>query len=325
VTPVTGLAELDHPQLDPSAEDFLTWLAVERGRAPNTIIAYRRDLVAYEKFLSDSGLRVENASQRAVERHIAGLIATGCNPASASRALTAVRGLYRFRAEEGIAGKDPTSDLPAPRVGQRLPKAISEEEVIRLLDAASGPAPSDLRDRAMLELLYCTGMRVGELTGLSLGDIGWETGLVRVLGKGSKERLVPIGRFAEESLERWLDQGGRPELAPRRWARKGDAEAVFLNARGGRLTRQGAWGVITKRARIAGLEGKVHPHVLRHSCATHMLARGADVRVVQELLGHSSVATTQVYTRVTVEHLRSAYEAAHPRSGGRAKRRRLEK
>ena len=319
------LAELEGPVLDPSAEDFLTWLAVERGRAPNTIIAYRRDLLAYEEFLRDSGLNVSRASQRAVERHISGLIARGCNPASASRALTAIRGLYRFRAEEGVDGKDPTTDLPAPRVGQRLPKAISEDEVIRLLDAASGAAPCDLRDRAMLELLYCTGMRVGELTGLSIGDIGWETGLVRVLGKGSKERLVPTGRYAEQSLERWLDQGGRPELAPRRWARRGDAEAVFLNARGGRLTRQGAWGVIVKRARIAGLEGKVHPHVLRHSCATHMLARGADVRVVQELLGHSSVATTQVYTRVTVEHLRSAYEAAHPRSGGRAKRRRLEK
>jgi integrase/recombinase XerD len=294
---VSKLVDLGRPVLDPSAEDYLTWLSVERGRAPNTIIAYRRDLLAYESFLRDSGLQVANADQRAVERHIAGLLAAGCNAASASRALTAVRGLYRFRAEEGMPGKDPTSDLPAPRVGQRLPKAIGEDEVIRLLDAASGTAPGDLRDRAMLELLYCTGMRVGELTGLSIGDVGWETGLVRVLGKGSKERLVPMGRFAEQSLERWLDQGGRPEFAPRRWARRGDAEAVFLNARGG----------------------------LRHSCATHMLARGADVRVVQELLGHSSVATTQVYTRVTVEHLRTAYEAAHPRSGSRAKRRRLEK
>jgi integrase/recombinase XerD len=288
-------------------------------------MAYRRDLLAYERFLHDSGLKVANADQRAVERHLAALMAGGSNPASASRALTAVRGLYRFRAEEGFGEHDPTSDLPAPRVGQRLPKAITEEEVIRLLDAANGVAPADLRDTAILELLYCTGMRVGELVGLCLGDIGWETGLVRVLGKGSKERLVPMGRFAEQSLERWLDQGGRPELAPRRWARRGDAEAVFLNARGGRLTRQGAWGVISKRALIAGLEGKVHPHVLRHSCATHMLARGADVRVVQELLGHASVATTQVYTRVTVEHLRSAYEAAHPRSGGRRNRRRAEK
>jgi integrase/recombinase XerD len=163
------------------------------------------------------------------------------------------------------------------------------------------------------------------VTGRSLSDVGSDSGLTRVLGKGHKERLVPVGRFAEQALERWLDHGGRPELEPRRWARRGDAEALFLNARGGRLTRQGAWEVIARRARGVGLGDKVHPHVLRHSCATHMLARGADVRVVQELLGHASVATTQVYTRVTVEHLRGAYEAAHPRAGGRALRRRLEK
>ena len=313
---MSKVADPQGPTLDPSAEDYLTWLAVERGRAANTIMAYRRDLLAYEAFLRRSGLEVDRADQRAVERHLATLMASGCTPASASRALSAVRGLYRFRAEEGMGDKDPTSDLPAPRAGQRLPKAISEEEVVRLLEAANGPAPIDLRDRAILELLYCTGMRVGELVGLSLGDIGWETGLVRVFGKGSKERLVPMGRFAEESLERWLDQGGRPELEPRRWARRGDAEAVFLNARGGRLTRQGAWCVISKRARQAHLDAQVHPHVLRHSCATHMLARGADVRVVQELLGHASVTTTQAYTLVTVDKLREVYAAAHPRALG---------
>jgi integrase/recombinase XerD len=269
--------------------------------------------------LAERGLTVEKAPKRAVERHVAALLESGHAQSSASRALSAIRGLYKFRAEEGMknSDRDPTSDVPAPRQAQRLPKAITEDQVLALLDAASGTAPRDLRDRAMLELLYCTGMRIGELVGLSLGDIGWESGLVKVLGKGSKERLVPMGRYAIDALERWLDHGGRPELAPRRWARRGDSEAVFLNARGGRLTRQGAWEVICKRARIAGLDSLVHPHVLRHSCATHMLARGADVRVVQELLGHASVATTQIYTRVTVEHLRSAYEAAHPRSGSR--------
>lgn len=308
--------------LDPSSEDYLTWLSVEKGRADNTISAYRRDLIAYEAFLRQSGTTVAKAPKRAVESHVASLLAGGHNQASTSRALSAIRGLYRFRAEEGLKNSenDPTSDVPAPKPALRLPKAIKEDEVIRLLDAASGTAPRDLRDRAMLELLYCTGMRISELVGLSLGDIGWESGLVKVLGKGSKERLVPMGRFAIGALERWLDYGGRTELAPRRWARRGDQEALFLNARGGRLTRQGAWEVINKRARMAGLSGKVHPHVLRHSCATHMLARGADVRIVQELLGHSSVSTTQIYTRVTVEHLRSAYEAAHPRSGGRRKK-----
>jgi integrase/recombinase XerD len=166
----------------------------------------------------------------------------------------------------------------------------------------------------MLEVLYGTGMRVSELAGLSLGDLGSDTGLVRVLGKGSKERLVPLGRCATAALEQWLAPGGRPRFEPRRWARRGDAEAVFLNTRGGRLTRQGIWGVLKKRARAAGLEDKVHPHVLRHSCATHMLAHGADIRVVQELLGHVSIATTQIYTRVSLSHLRQAYEQAHPRS-----------
>ncbi len=324
---MTSFADLDEaePALDPSAEDYLTWLYVERGRATNTIAAYRRDLVAYEQFLRDSGLDVTSADRTALERYMAKMARAGSGAASRARALTAVRGLYRFRAEEGAGDADPTSDVQAPRVGQRLPKAISEDEVLTLLDSASGTLPRDLRDKAMLELLYGTGMRVGELVGLSLGDIGSDSGLIRVFGKGSKERLVPLGRFAAPTLERWLDQGGRPELVPRRWARKGDSEALFINARGGRLTRQGAWEVIAGRARSVGLGDKVHPHVLRHSCATHMLARGADVRVVQELLGHASVATTQVYTKVTVEHLRGAYEAAHPRSGGRAKRRRAEK
>jgi integrase/recombinase XerD len=302
------------PQLEQSAEDYLTWLAVEKGRAQNTIKAYRRDLVGYEEFLRHRHRSLEASDRRTVEKYVEHLLLAGQGPGSVSRAMSAVRGLYRFRAEEGIGEGDPTAEVPAPKPGLRLPKAITEDEVVRLLDAASGSGPRDLRDRAMLELLYGTGMRVGELVGLSLADLGSDTGLIRVLGKGSKERLVPLGRMAATAVDLWLDPGGRPELVPRRWARRGDAEALFINARGGRLTRQGAWEVITKRAAAAGLSDKVHPHVLRHSCATHMLARGADIRVVQELLGHSSVATTQIYTRVTVEHLRSAYESAHPRA-----------
>jgi integrase/recombinase XerD len=323
VSPIPDLGiDEKEPDLDPSAEDYLNWLAVERGRAQNTLLAYRRDLVTYEGFLRDHGRSVEKASRTDVERHIAHLLSSGHSAGSASRALTAVRGLYRFRAEEGMKGDDPTIDVAAPHTGDRLPKALTEAEVIKLLDTASGTTPIDLRDRAMLELLYGTGMRVSELVGLSLGDMGSESGLIKVLGKGSKERLVPVGRFAEEALDLWLDHGGRPELAPRQWARRDDQEAVFLNFRGRRITRQGVWEVMSKRAREAHLHSKVHPHVLRHSCATHMLARGADVRVVQELLGHASVATTQIYTRVTVEHLRSAYESAHPRAAGRARKKR---
>jgi integrase/recombinase XerD len=324
--PIPDIAVDDsEADLDPSAEDYLTWLVVERGRARNTLLAYRRDLVAYESFLRDRGRTVRSATRTDLERHVAHLLSTGHSAGSASRALTAVRGLYRFRAEEGMPGDDPTIDVAAPKTGDRLPKALTEDEVIKLLDAASGTTPLDLRDKAMLELLYGTGMRVSELVGLSLGDIGSESGLIKVLGKGSKERLVPVGRFAEVALDIWLDQGGRPELAPRKWARRGDAEAVFLNFRGRRITRQGVWEVMSKRAREAHLRSAFHPHVLRHSCATHMLARGADIRVVQELLGHASVATTQIYTRVKVEHLRTAYESAHPRATGRARKKRAGK
>jgi integrase/recombinase XerD len=202
----------------------------------------------------------------------------------------------------------------------RLPKALDEDEVAALIDAAAGSGPLERRDRAVLELLYATGMRVSELVGLGLGDVRFETGLLRVVGKGDKQRLVPVGRLAAEAIEAWLAPGGRDALTPLRWARRGDAEALFLNRRGRRLSRQGVWGLMKARAAGVGLENRVHPHVLRHSCATHMLAHGADIRVVQEVLGHASVATTQVYTKVSMEHLRRSYEQAHPRAGrGRAK------
>ncbi len=306
--------------LSSSAEEYLTFLTVERGRARNTIVSYRRDLLAYEAFLAAHGRSAQDARLTDIEDHLAALRAGGLSAASVARALAAVRGLHRFRLEEGWTTNDPTTEVAPPRVPKRLPKALSEADVERLLDAAGGEDPFSLRDRAMLEILYGTGMRVSELAGLSLGDLGSDTGLVRVLGKGDKERLVPLGGYAEAALEYWLGAAGRPELEPRRWARRGDAEAVFLNARGGRLTRQGVWGVLEKRAKAAGLQARVHPHVLRHCCATHMLAHGADIRVVQELLGHVSIATTQIYTRVSPEHLRTAYEQAHPRARPRSSR-----
>ena len=302
--------------LSRSAEEYLTWLAVEQGRARNTLHAYRRDLAAYELFLAAHHRRVEDADMAAVEEHLAARRAAGLSAASVARALAAVRGLHRFLVDEGLAERDPTAELAPSPQPRRLPKALSEEEVGRLLGAAEGDDPVVRRDRAVLELLYGTGMRVSELAGLSLGALGSDTGLLRVLGKGDKERLVPVGRQAALALERWLAPGGRPELEPARWARRGDAEAVFLNTRGSRLSRQGVWIVLRKRARAAGLGERVHPHVLRHSCATHMLAHGADIRVVQELLGHVSIATTQAYTKVTAEHLRTAYERAHPRASG---------
>jgi integrase/recombinase XerD len=309
---VTGRAP--RAELGRDGEEYLSWLAVEQGRSRNTLAAYRRDLVDYETFLAGRGLDLEHADPAVLDAFVASRRAQGLSAASVSRRLTAVRGLHRFRLDEGASARDPTVDVRPPRAPLRLPKAIDEEEVARLIDAAPPVDPVGRRDRAMLELLYGTGMRVSELVGLSLADLRSDTGLVRVVGKGDKERLVPLGRCADDALDGWLGEGGRPALEPRRWARRGDAEAVFLNTRGGRLTRQGAWGVLKGRARRAGLEDRVHPHVLRHSCASHMLAHGADIRVVQELLGHRSIATTQIYTRVTPEHLRRAYEQAHPRA-----------
>jgi site-specific recombinase XerD len=204
--------------------------------------------------------------------------------------------------------------VAAPRVPSGLPKPLSEEAVTALLGAVVGNDPVHRRDRAVLELLYGTGMRISELCGLSLGDVDPESGLVRVFGKGAKERIVPVGRPALAAVADWLGPDGRPRLVPARWARRGDAEALFLNQRGGRLSRQAGWAIVTAYGSRAGLTDPLSPHVLRHSCATHMLDRGADLRVVQELLGHASISTTQVYTKVSTERLRRAFDAAHPRA-----------
>jgi integrase/recombinase XerD len=301
-----------------AGEEFLSWLEVERGRSPRTLSAYRRDLRAYHDGLADRGVTMERASSADVAAYLSALRTTH-SPASTARAHSSIRGFYRFLVEEGLRTDDPTVDLPSIGLTELLPKALSEDETERLLGAVVGTGPTVLRDRALLEVLYGTGARVSEVVGLNLGDVADALGagdmpLVRVLGKGDKERVVPLGRVARLALADWLSGQGRPLLEPKRWRRRSDAEALFLNARGGRLTRVGAFGVVKKYAARVGLEDKVSPHVLRHSCATHMLGRGADVRVVQELLGHASIATTQRYTRVSPEHLRRAYEGAHPRA-----------
>ncbi|MDA8070642.1 MAG: tyrosine recombinase [Actinomycetota bacterium] len=302
-------------ELEPSVEEFLTWLTVDQGRAANTVAAYRRDLSAYQRFVHGQGRSLPEVDAGLLDVYLDEMVAGGSSAASVARATAAIRGFHRFAAEELGADHDPTERLAPVRRAPRLPKALPEAEVARLIDAVVDGDAVGLRDRAMLELLYGTGMRVGELVSLDLDDLRSDTGLVRVLGKGNKERLVPLGAEARWSLSRWLGPEGRPRLVPRRWRRRGDSTAVFLNVRGGRLTRQGVWAVMNQRAAEAGVTGTVHPHVLRHSCATHMLAGGADVRVVQELLGHASVVTTQLYTKVTLEHLRRAYDAAHPRAG----------
>jgi integrase/recombinase XerD len=301
------------------SEELLSWLAVEKGRAHNTLAAYRRDLVAYEAWLRSQGVDLGAVAEGWVDegtvaRYVAHLRAAGLAPASVARAMVTIRSLHRFLVVEGPAQADPARALRPPPVPQGLPKALSEEEVGSLLAAVTGDSPAPRRDRAVLELLYGTGMRISELTGLSVADVTSDEQLIRVLGKGNKERLVPLGRFARQALDAWLGPGGRPALANRKGARRADAAALFLNLRGGRLSRQGAWGIVRLYGRRVGLDGKLTPHVLRHSCATHMLDHGADIRVVQELLGHASIATTQIYTKVSSERLRTVYDAAHPRA-----------
>jgi len=301
-------------ELPIEVEELLSWLAVERGRSPNTLAAYRRDLRAYSEWLRERGLGLGAVHTNDVEDYVHALRADGRAPSSVARAVVAVRSLHRFLVDEGLSDSDPAADLEPPRVPAALPKALSEPEVLALLEGPLGDEPLVRRDRAVLELLYGTGIRISELVGLSLADVDLDGALLRAFGKGSKERIVPIGRPARRAVEAWLDTGGREAVAPERWARRGDAEAVFLNARGRRLTRQGAWLIVKRYGDLVGLGAKLSPHVLRHSCATHMLDHGADIRAVQELLGHVSISTTQVYTKVSTERLWKVYDESHPRA-----------
>ena len=298
------------------AEEYLSWLAVERGRSLNTLAAYRRDLAAYVEFLAGRGLAVADVTEPVVEDYVAFLKAARRAPSSVARALVAVRSLHRFLEDEGDVAGNPAEEVGPPRVPAGLPKALSEAEILSLLGAVAGDDAPARRDRAILEVLYACGLRVSELVGLSLADLDLDAGLLRAFGKGAKERVVPVGRVARQALVAWLAPPGRGVMAPERWARRGDSEAVFLNTRGGRLSRQGAWGIVRHHGDKVGLGDRLTPHVLRHSCATHMLDHGADIRVVQELLGHASISTTQVYTKVSTERLRRIYDAAHPRARG---------
>ena len=301
-------------ELPIEVEELLSWLAVERGRSPNTLAAYRRDLRAYTSWLRERGRPIPDVVASDIEDYVGALRSDGKAPASVARAVVAVRSLHRFLADEGMTGGDPSADLEPPRVPSSLPKALTERDVNALLDAPLGDEPLVRRDRAVLEVLYGTGIRISELVGLSLADVDIDGALLRAFGKGAKERIVPLGRPARRSLEAWLDDGGRGAVVPERWARRGDAEAVFLNARGRRITRQGAWLVVKRYGDQVGLGAKLSPHVLRHSCATHMLDHGADIRAVQELLGHATISTTQVYTKVSTERLWRVSDEAHPRA-----------
>jgi integrase/recombinase XerD len=309
-----GDVAVDPDELPLDVEEWLSWLATERGRSPATLAAYRRDVGRWWRWLRAAGLDLAAADEAAIERFVADLRDAGLAPATVKRVVVVVRSLHRFLADEERLPGDPGADVATPHVPSALPKALTEGEVTSILDAVVGDEPVARRDRAVLEVLYGAGLRISELVGLSLGDVDLESGLLRAFGKGAKERVVPLGRHASTALRAWLDPGGRPVLVPARWARRSHADAVFLNQRGGRLTRQGAWLVVKRYGSAVGLEAKLSPHVLRHSCATHMLDHGADIRAVQELLGHASISTTQVYTKVSTERLFAAYRAAHPRA-----------
>ena len=311
---------IDAVQLPLAAEEFLSWMATERGRAVNTLSAYRRDLTGYCEWMHRQGAGVESVTTSDLNRFV-GERRKVAAPSTVARQLAAIRMLHRFLVEEGLAQFDPTADLDGVRVPAGLPKPLTEAQVTQLLDAVTGSDPVALRDRALLELLYATGARISEVCGLALGDVDLEHRAARLYGKGSKERLVPFGRAAADALAGWLGPGGRPLLVPAAWKRRADAEAMFLNQRGSRLARQVGWSVVKKYGARAGIPAAaLSPHVLRHSCATHLVDHGADLRIVQELLGHASVSTTQVYTKVSQDRLVQVYRDAHPRARGRRER-----
>ena len=296
-------------------ERFLDHLAAERGLSPHTLAGYRRDLGRYAAFLAERGIDGAAAADESV---IAGFVAhlsaarhgddKPYRSSSVARAVAAVRSLHRFLVLEGDAADDASAGVIRPRVPRTLPRPLTVDEIGRILASPTGGTPIAFRDAAILETLYGAGLRVSELVSLDVDEVDVEEGSVRVIGKGSKERIVPLGRYARSALQAYVVQG-RPALAGSR-----SRAALFLNHRGGRLTRQGCDVILRGHVKRAGVKKRVSAHTLRHSFATHLLEGGADVRVVQELLGHASVATTQIYTLVTEQHLREAYFSAHPRA-----------
>ena len=285
-------------------DDYLSILAVERGLSHNTIRAYRRDLEGYLAFLGEQA-----PSPEMVDGFLASLHEEGMRSTTIARKLAAVRGFHRFLVVEGLSDEDPTRFAETPRTRMGFPKALDVHETIRLVEAPPGDTNLGKRDRALLETLYGAAVRVSELVDLDLPEVDLDTRTALVRGKGSKQRLAPLGRPAVEAIRAYLPV--RLELCRSRE----DPGAVFLNARGGRLTRQGVFGIVRKHALRAGIPpSRVSPHVLRHSAATHMVERGADLRTVQDILGHASVSTTQVYTRMSLQHLHEVYVEAHPRA-----------
>lgn len=287
-------------------ERYLDGLALERGLARNTLEAYRRDLSALGAFLADLGVALEAADAAALAAHLRHLRRRQLAPRSVRRALASIRGFFRHLVERGERADDPSLHLQPPKLWRQLPTTLSEAQVEALLAAPDIATPPGLRDRAMLELLYATGLRVSELVGLKLSQLRFDVGFLVAFGKGAKERVVPVGESAEHWVGEYL-RDSRPRMA------KGRHQAVFVTRRGGGMTRQFFWKILRDHGRRAGIE-RLHPHVLRHSFATHLLEHGVDLRAVQAMLGHADISTTEIYTHIHQQRLRGLYDQFHPRA-----------
>ena len=291
--------------------DFLSYLEFERGLSRNTLEAYRSDLLQFGRFLEDREITVTGATGTDIGDFLAALGGTkggSASPATIHRKAACLRSFYRHLRREGVLDNDPTATLTAPRRGRKLPQVLTRGEVDKLLAQPRGTEPTDLRDRALLELMYACGLRASEAIGLDVADIDLDDGVLRARGKGSKERLVPVGQSALDAVSRYLERG-RPALVGQRIE-----SGLFVNFRGAALTRQGLYKIVRRHAVSAGLADRMSPHTLRHTFATHLLAGGCDLRSVQEMLGHADVATTQLYTHLSSERLKDVYFRAHPRA-----------
>ncbi|MGE4357947.1 MAG: site-specific tyrosine recombinase XerD [Candidatus Omnitrophota bacterium] len=289
-------------------EQFLNYLSVERSLAQNTIISYRRDLKVFQKYLNDKGIvSWDKVIRKEVEDFLLKRREEGLNPSSLSRELVAIKMFFKFLAQEGLIREDPTAVLETPRLWKRLPESLSVKEIEKILNSVRTNDYLGFRDRTCLELLYATGMRVSEVADLKVSDVNLDAGFVRCKGKGDKERIIPLGKIAIRYLRNYLNEI-RPKLA-----KKGNEPFLFLSHLGKKISRQSIWKLIKKYASRAGIKKKIGPHTLRHSFATHLLERGADLRVVQEMLGHANISTTQIYTHVNKERLKAIHKMFHPR------------